>query len=119
MATTVMVPGFSAAFTPVSRRAPACDSAGVSPSLLGGRRPQVDAGVDGVLLDRGQLVVGDSRWSSTARLSSSWATLLAPISTEVTRWSRSTQASASWASDWPRACGDLVEPRGCAPAPRR
>ena len=37
-----------------------------------------------------------------ARLSSSWATLLAPISTDVTRASRSAQASAICASDWPR-----------------
>ena len=39
---------------------------------------------------------------AAARFSSSWATLLAPMSTEVTRWSRSAQDSASWARDWPR-----------------
>ena len=39
---------------------------------------------------------------AAARFSSSCATLLAPISTDVTRWSRSAQDSASWASDWPR-----------------
>src|SRR5207245_796217 len=33
---------------------------------------------------------------------SSWATLLAPTSVDVTRGSRSVQASAIWASVWPR-----------------
>ena len=57
-----------------------------------------------------------SRLSSTARLSSSCLTLLAPISTEVTRSSRSTQASASWASDWPRAWAISLSRRMCASA---
>jgi hypothetical protein len=44
-----------------------------------------------------------SLWPAAARFSSSCATLLAPISTEVTRGSRSAQDSASWASVCPRA----------------
>ena len=40
--------------------------------------------------------------SSAATFASSWATLLAPMSAEVTRLSRSTQVSASWARLWPR-----------------
>ena len=39
---------------------------------------------------------------SAARFSSARATLLAPISTDVTRGSRSAQASVICASDWPR-----------------
>ena len=40
--------------------------------------------------------------ATARRFSSSCATLLAPISAEVTRWSRSTHDSASCASVWPR-----------------
>ncbi len=42
--------------------------------------------------------------SSAATFASSCATLLAPISVDVTRGSRSAHASASCASDWPRRC---------------
>ncbi len=42
--------------------------------------------------------------SSAATFVSSCATLLAPISVDVTRGSRSVHASASCASDWPRPC---------------
>ena len=42
------------------------------------------------------------RLLSAARLCSSWSTLLAPTSADVTRSSRSTQAIASCARDWPR-----------------
>ena len=44
----------------------------------------------------------NSRWSRAATFCSSWATLLAPISTEVTRGSRKAQAMAICARDWPR-----------------
>jgi hypothetical protein len=47
---------------------------------------------------------------AAARFSSSCATLLAPISAEVTRWSRSTQLMAIWASDWPRARAISLSP---------
>ena len=39
---------------------------------------------------------------AAARFSSSWRTLLAPISADVTRGSRSTQETASWARLCPR-----------------
>src|SRR5205085_3467591 len=39
-----------------------------------------------------------SRCSRAVTFCSSWATLLAPISTEVTRWSRKAQAMAIWAT---------------------
>ena len=80
-------------------------------SVLGLLGPQVDAGVDGVLVDRRELLVGERRdrparrgWCRAARPSS------APMTAEVTRGSRSAHCSAIWASFWPRACGDLVEP---------
>ena len=42
------------------------------------------------------------RFFSASSELSSWSTVRAPISAEVTRGSRSTQASASWARLWPR-----------------
>ena len=53
-------------------------------------------------VDRGGL-------ASAATFCSSCATLLAPMSADVTRWSRSTHTSASWARDWPRAAAIVVE----------
>src|SRR5271165_6012358 len=52
-------------------------------------------------------------WLVAARFSSSCATLLAPMSTEVTRGSRSAQDSASWASDWPRDAAISASARTC------
>jgi hypothetical protein len=54
--------------------------------------------------------------SSAPRLSSSWATLLAPMSTEVTRSSRSAQASASWARLCPRERATSSSARTCRSA---
>ncbi len=47
--------------------------------------------------------------ATACRFSSSCATLLAPISADVTRGSRSTQDSASCARVWPAGLRDLVE----------
>ena len=71
-------------------------------SAGGARPPEVDAGLDGVAVDGGQLVVAERGPAIAPSESSSWATLDAPMSTEVTRASRRHQASAIWASDWPR-----------------
>ncbi len=49
------------------------------------------------------------RWSIAATESSSWATLDAPMSADVTRGSRSAHARAIWASVCPRRRGDLVQ----------
>ena len=65
--------------------------------LTGRRRwtaPKVDAGLGGVLVDLGQLRRRSNVFRSAARLASSWATLLAPITDEVIRGSRNAQASA-------------------------
>ncbi len=51
---------------------------------------------------------------AAARFSSSWGTLLAPMSAEVTRGSRSTQEIASWASVWPRDRAISFSARTCA-----
>ena len=101
--------GFQRAFTPVSRPAARFHSSlDVAQRLI----PLSTASCSIASSSAWEI----SRLSSTARLSSSCSTLLAPISTEVTRSSRSTHASASWASDWPRRLGDLVRAAGCVPS---
>ena len=52
-----------------------------------------------------------SRLSSAATFSSSWATLLAPMTSEVTRGSRRAQASASWETFWPRPAAIFARAR--------
>ena len=64
--------------------------------------------VDGLQLRGGELEVPDG-----VGLSSSCATLLAPMRAEVIRGSRSTHAIAIWASDWPRFLASRSG-RGCA-----
>ena len=64
-----------------------------------------------MLVDLGQLGLGQLGVRSAATLSSSWATLLAPMTSEVIRGSRSAQTSASWASDWPRRAATSLSAR--------
>ena len=71
-------------------------------SGVAGLGPEVDAGLGGVAVDLGQLVVGEVEVVEAATLSSSWATLEAPSRAEVTRGSRRAQATASWARLWSR-----------------
>ena len=83
------------------RRAAASDKA--RRSVIAGGGPDVDAGLDRVLVDRGDLLGANAVLPAAARFSSSWATLLAPTRAEVTRGSRRVQEIAICASDCPRS----------------
>ena len=64
--------------------------------------PQVDARLDGVPIDLGELVVAEVEPAYGGHVVPNCCTVLAPIRVEVTRGSRSTQASANWARVCPR-----------------
>ena len=83
----------------LSRNAARGERAALRPARL---LPDVQRAVDGVAVDLLELVGVEVEASSAATFCSSWATLLAPSSAEVTRGSRRAQAIAICASVWPR-----------------
>ena len=71
--------------------------------------PEVDAGVDGVLVDGGELVGAELQVVQGAEVLLELADAAGADQDVVTRGSRSAQASASWARLWPRLLRDLVQ----------
>ena len=79
-----------------------CQTSFFPGSAGAGACPDIDPGLSGITVDLGQLLAENSKPSNAFTLDSSCATLLTPMSADVTLGSRNTHDSAIWESCWPR-----------------